>query len=344
MFLHDRVGDREAQSRSFAHFFDGEKGIEDLRLHLVGNPRAIVVDLEHDRFLIRVVPRPQHEDAAAVRLQHRLLRVDDQVEQDLLHLMSVGEDLRQAGGERVDHRHVADPLLVRAQGERFADHLIDVHHRPGRLALPRERQQVADDARGAFRFAEDRVEPAADRRFEGRPLREPLGPTQDRGQRVVELVRDAGDRLAERGHLLGLQELVIDVARFVVQFLALADVADQRFDADGAVFGRRVGARRDLDPDGAVVGASQAQQVVAHRSVGGEALEQGDPRLRIDETLAIERADVHLGRFAGVSKNQFEVRIGGHRRGGLGAERPDVYALVYRFEQPRERRGASFHG
>ena len=41
-------------------------------------------------------------DAAAVGGQHRLLGVDDQVEQHLLHLVAVGEDLRQAGGERVD--------------------------------------------------------------------------------------------------------------------------------------------------------------------------------------------------------------------------------------------------
>ena len=78
---------------------------------------------------------------------------------------------------------------------------------------------------------EDRFEAAAHRFVERRALRQPLGPAEDRRQRVVQLVGDAGDRLPERGHLLGLQQLVIDVARFVVQLLALADVAHQRFDA-----------------------------------------------------------------------------------------------------------------
>ena len=77
---------------------------------------------------------------------------------------------------------------------------------------------------------EDRLEAAADRLVERRSLRQPLRPAEDRRQRVVQLVRDAGDRLPERGHLLGLQQLVIDVARFVVELLALADVAHERFE------------------------------------------------------------------------------------------------------------------
>ena len=70
-------------------------------------------------------------------------------------------------------------------------------------------------------------------------LRQALGPAEDRRERVVQLVRDAGNGLAERGHLLGLQELVVDVPRLVVQLLALADVAHQRLDAQGAVCGPR---------------------------------------------------------------------------------------------------------
>ena len=78
--------------------------------------------------------------------------------------------------------------------------------------------------------------------------------------------------------------------------------------------GRRVGARRQLDPDRAAVGAAQAQQVVGDRAVGGEPLEQRDARLRIDEAIAIERADVVFGRVAGVAEDQLEVGIGGDRR------------------------------
>ena len=79
--------------------------------------------------------------------------------------------------------------------------------------------------------------------LERRALRQPLGPAEDRRQRVVQLVRDAGNRLAERRHLLGLQQLVIDVARLVVELLALADVADQRFDAQRLAVRRQASAR-----------------------------------------------------------------------------------------------------
>ena len=94
----------------------------------------------------------------------------------------------------------------------------------------REGQQVAHDARGALGFAEDDLEPVP-RFVVGRPFGEPLRPRQDRGERVVQLVRDAGDGLPERRHLLGLQQLVVDVARLILELLALADVANERVDA-----------------------------------------------------------------------------------------------------------------
>ena len=45
-------------------------------------------------------------------------------------------------------------------------------------------------------------------------------------------MRDAGDRLAERRELFGLQQLVIEIARLILEPLALADVAHQRLDAE----------------------------------------------------------------------------------------------------------------
>ena len=142
-------------------------------------------------------------------------------------------------------------------------------------------------------------------------LREPFGPAEDRRERVVQFVRDAGDRLPERRHLLRLQQLVIDVARFVVQLLAFADVADERLDAQAAVLGRRIGARGQLHPDRVAVGAAQAQQIVVDRAVGGEPFEQRDAGLGIDEAIGVERPDVALRRFAVVAENQLEVGIGG---------------------------------
>ena len=183
--------------------------------------------------LVGVVPGADDERAAAVGGEHRLLGVDDEVEQDLLELVRVGEHLRQAGGKRGQHGDVRDALFVGAQRERLADDVIEIDHRARGVTLAREGEEVAHDAGRALRLAEDDVQ-AAPRRIVHLALRQPLGPREDRRERVVQLVGDAGDRLAERGHLLGLQQLVIEVARLVVELLPVADVAHQRFDPQAA--------------------------------------------------------------------------------------------------------------
>ena len=60
---------------------------------------------------------------------------------------------------------------------------------------------------------------------------EPLGAREDRRERVVEFVGDTGDGLPERRELFGLQQLVIEIARLILETFALADVTHQRFDA-----------------------------------------------------------------------------------------------------------------
>ena len=100
-------------------------------------------------------------------------------------------------------------------------------------------------------------------------------------------MRDAGDRLAERGELLGLQQLMIEIARLILEALAIADVAHQRFDAQTVA--AALGVRGHLHPHRRLVGAAQAKQVVADRAVVLETAEEAVARLRIDETLELER-------------------------------------------------------
>ena len=71
--------------------------------------------------------------------------------------------------------------------------------------------------------------PAAGR-FVEIALGQPLGPAQDRGERIVQFVRDAGDRLAKRRHLLCLEQLLIEIARLIIEPPPLADVAHERLD------------------------------------------------------------------------------------------------------------------
>ena len=67
--------------------------------------------------------------------EHRVLGVDDQVQQHLLDLMPVGEDLRQRVGERKRDGDVAGARFVRAERERFANDVVEIDHHPRALAL-----------------------------------------------------------------------------------------------------------------------------------------------------------------------------------------------------------------
>ena len=171
----------------------------------------------------------------------------------------------------------------------------------------------------------------------GLPARHPLGPHQDRGERVVQLVGDAGDGLAEHRHLLGLQELLVEVARLFLELPALADVAEQRVDLQRV--GRRPGLRLagDLDPQGGAVGAAEPQEVVGDGAVAAQPLEQRRPRRGIDETGRVERADV-LGRgVGGVAEEQSQVGVGGAGGAPRVGQRSEVDALVHHLEEARVR-------
>ena len=96
VLLDDRVGDGQAEAGALADFLRREERIEDPRLHVLRHPRPVVVDLEDDRVALEIVPGAEDQRAAAVGAEHRLLGVDDQVEQHLLDLVRIGEHLRQA--------------------------------------------------------------------------------------------------------------------------------------------------------------------------------------------------------------------------------------------------------
>jgi hypothetical protein len=95
--------------------------------------------------------------------------------------------------------------------------------------------------------------------------------------------------------------------------------------------------RRDLDPHGRLVRATETHQVVGDGAVTLQAVDEAVARLRVDELLGVERPDVVLGRLAAEAEHQFEVRVGRERAARVAGDRPDEHALVNRFEQTRER-------
>ena len=97
---------------------------------------------------------------------------------------------------------------------------------------------------------------------------------------------------------------------------------------------------RHLDPDRRVVDAAQTQQVVGDGAFRREPFDEGDPRLRIDESRGVEWADLPIARFGRVAEHHFEIRVGRESSGLSWAEQTDVDAFVDRLEQPCEGVGA----
>ena len=94
-------------------------------------------------------------DAAHGARAHRLLGVEQQVQQRLLQLAAVAEDRRQPGLERGLHLDRVEAELVGAERQHAGHHVGDVLLGARRGLPPRERQQVADDLRGALRLLGD---------------------------------------------------------------------------------------------------------------------------------------------------------------------------------------------
>ena len=114
-----------------------------------------------------------------------------------------------------------------AKNQRVLQYLVQLDRRAMGLLLPREAEQIQHDVMGALRlFVEffQILRAAALDEFLGL---QQLAVTKDRGERIVQLMRDPGDQLAHRRHLLALQELLLGTSQRVVSFARFFE--QQRF-------------------------------------------------------------------------------------------------------------------
>jgi len=93
--------------------------------------------------------------------------------------------------------------------------LVEVDARPLGFGLARKIEQVLDDAAGAFGFLIDLVR-LGELRGRQAVAEQKLRVSHDGGERIIELVRDAGNEVPERGHLFGLQELRFESQPFAL--------------------------------------------------------------------------------------------------------------------------------
>ena len=143
--------------------------------------------------------------------RHGVARIDDEIDDHLLELVEVGLHLPQvAAVHDVELDRLADQPAQ--QHLQFRQHVVELQHlRPQRLAA-REGEQLPHQARraiGVLLDLHDVLEGRVGRAVIGE---QEVGIADDRGQHVVEVVRDAAGELADRLHLLALREILLQRA------------------------------------------------------------------------------------------------------------------------------------
>ena len=180
-------------------------------------PVSRETDLEHsDVLAAALLAASCDRQLAAVR--HRLDGVVDDIQEDLLHLIGVDGDLRQA----VVEARSRSPTAPRSAWclTRNSVCSISLFTETGAavevVALMCEIQQVADDVAGAQGFAFDHRELLAPwPRHQGLPRFHQQGAAQDAGQRIVDLVSDARGQLADGRQFGGAEQLALQLLLFV---------------------------------------------------------------------------------------------------------------------------------
>ena len=213
MQFDDFPGHCKAEAGSLADFLGGEEGLEDLLLHVFRNARAVVLDLDDDivggdngffivaRAVPRVGIRRAQLDPSA--FGHGVARIHDEIDDDLFELVEVGlHEPQVASVLEIDldlfaHEATQENLEV---GQDIAE-LQDL--RAQRLAA-REGEQLSHQTRSAVGVLLDLHDV-----LEGRIGWPVIGEQQirisdDGGEHVVEVMRDAARELADGLHLLGL--------------------------------------------------------------------------------------------------------------------------------------------
>src|SRR3989454_211832 len=216
VLLDDPIGDGQAQARAFPDLLGGEERIEDPPLQPGRNPVAGVGERDLHR---RGADRARNANRLARRVGHRVARIRQQVDEDLLELDGIAYDhgLLRTKLERDLDRAQAELLLH--EGKRSLDHVPQGDRFAADGGRPPERAQVRDDLRGLADLLRGLTQLADDlllvRPAELDEVDRVAHEQADVVQGIVELVGDAGGELAENGKLAGLDELLLFVAQLV---------------------------------------------------------------------------------------------------------------------------------
>jgi len=120
---------------------------------ILGRDARAVVG-EDDTDTVTRAGRADGEAPAALGLKHGLLGVDDDVEEDLLELVRVGQGLGELGVQVHLQADVLQPQVVAAELQDTLEKDIEVHQFLFGLAAASKGEEVLDDLCRSLRFAE----------------------------------------------------------------------------------------------------------------------------------------------------------------------------------------------
>ena len=232
----DAVHQRQPEPGAHAGGLGGEEGIEDALEHLRCDAGAGVAHGELDVAAGRQL-RGRHalgfgqasglqgHDQRSARA-HRLHRVRAQIHHHLMNLCRVAEHRGIAGAEVTLEPHLRRQRRGGCHQRLVDDRLhVDPHAFTGAAAA--ERQDALDQRLRAQRGAHRGIDVPALRRAFGAVALHHLAVTEDRGEDVVEVVRDAAGQRAHRLELLRLAQLRFEPVALGLGVLAHGDVFER---------------------------------------------------------------------------------------------------------------------
>src|SRR5439155_21088357 len=182
--LHDAERHRQAEPCPLARRLGCEEGLKDAGLDGPWDAGSVILDGELDEAVI--LDRRLDLDRSVAAGLHGLLRVENEIHQNLLDLVGAAVDERQVRRNRGFERDVVQAQLVMEDRLGVRDHLLERDRFGLQVLLPRELQQIVDDRAAPFRFLLENRERFEERIVGGEGARCELDHALNSGERVLD--------------------------------------------------------------------------------------------------------------------------------------------------------------
>ena len=196
------VADAEAQARTFARLLGSEEGVEDA----VGVAYSGSVVDEGDFNAVDGAACADTDFTVVSRFLNRVISVIQDVQEYLLELLGVAHGTFEVLIELLAHFNAMTGKIVAAQFDGLPQDVIQVDGFPLGRPLPCKAEQVLDDFFGALRFMKDDLQVLAGRRWHVRIFEQQVRKTENRGERIIDLMRDAGNQAPDGSHFFRVCE------------------------------------------------------------------------------------------------------------------------------------------